>query len=111
MRGRWIWFGARMAVLAAGFVAVLGGVTMLLWNWLVPVLFRGPEIGYLQALGLLVLARILVGGLGRHRHSMRHHRWRARMREHLEKLTPEEREKMRSEWRQYCGWDDGASPH
>jgi len=49
---------------------VLGFFTMLLWNWLVPVLFHGPELNYLQSVGLLVLTRLLVGIRG-----PRHHWW------------------------------------
>ncbi len=44
----------------AGFIVFIviafGGVTMLLWNWLVPPIFNGPAITFLQALGLLALA-------------------------------------------------------
>lgn len=52
-------------------VAVLASVVMGLWNWLMPALFGGAvaTIGYLQALGLLVLSKILFGGFrGRGRH-------------------------------------------
>jgi len=34
-------------------------VTMWLWNWLMPVIFGLPTIGFWQALGLLVLTSIL----------------------------------------------------
>jgi len=34
---------------------------MLLWNWLIPGLFNVPTIGYWQAMGLLVLAKIIFG--------------------------------------------------
>jgi len=37
-------------------------VVMWLWNWLVPELFKGPVLGYWQALGLLVLSKILFSG-------------------------------------------------
>jgi hypothetical protein len=49
---------------------VLGFFTMLLWNWLVPSLFHGPELNYLQSVGLLVLTRLLVGIRG-----PKHHWW------------------------------------
>jgi hypothetical protein len=42
--------------------AVFGAVVMLLWNALMPPLFAFPEISYLQAAGLLILARLLLGG-------------------------------------------------
>jgi hypothetical protein len=44
--------------------AVFGVVVMLLWNALMPALFAFPQISYLQSAGLLILARILFGGLG-----------------------------------------------
>ena len=49
-----------------GIAAVFGFtlVVMLLWNALVPELFKGPELGYWQTLGLLVLSKILFSGIG-----------------------------------------------
>jgi hypothetical protein len=46
------------------FVAITGGIVMLLWNWLLPTLFGWPEITLLQGFGLLALGRILFGGFG-----------------------------------------------
>ncbi len=43
--------------------------TMLLWNWLMPEIFGLPEIGFLQALGLMVLSTFFfyrgAGGSGK----------------------------------------------
>jgi hypothetical protein len=44
-------------------VAVFGVVVMLLWNELMPQIFALPVLNYWQAVGLLLLARILFGGL------------------------------------------------
>ena len=44
--------------------AVFGAAVMLLWNALMPQIFGLFRISYLQAAGLLLLARILFGGLG-----------------------------------------------
>lgn len=33
---------------------------MLLWNWLMPVIFGLPTIGFWQAFGLCILTRILI---------------------------------------------------
>jgi len=44
--------------------AVFGAVVMLLWNALMPQIFALPVLHYWQALGLLILARVLFGGLG-----------------------------------------------
>jgi hypothetical protein len=93
-----------LAVLAAvaAVVAVLSFAVMLLWNSLVPELFRGPPLQYWQALGLLLLSRILFGGLrgrgGWHGH------WRQRMwRERWESMTPEERARLREQYQGRCG--------
>ena len=71
-------------------IALIGFVVMGLWNWLVPELFGWRTIGFWQAWGLLILGRILFGGF--------HHsggRWRHRMMERYDRMTPEEREKFR----------------
>ncbi|GBU28693.1 hypothetical protein R84B8_02253 [Treponema sp. R8-4-B8] len=60
---RWV-FGGICAMLAMA--AVFGAVIMLLWNALLPMLFSFPQISYLQAAGLLILARLLFGGIGGH---------------------------------------------
>jgi hypothetical protein len=44
-------------------IAVFSIAAMLLWNWLMPPIFGLPAISYLQALGLMVLVRILLSGL------------------------------------------------
>ena len=97
------WSVKGVAVLAAvvAVLALLSLAVMLLWNSLVPELFRGPRLEYWQALGLLLLSRILFGGLrgrGWHGH------WRQRMwRERWENMTPEERERLREHYQRRCG--------
>jgi hypothetical protein len=44
--------------------AVFAVAAMLLWNALLPEIFALPQISYLQAVGLLILARLLFGGIG-----------------------------------------------
>ena len=74
-------------------ISIFGFGVMSLWNWLVPALFGGKLITFWQALGLLVLSRILVGGVSRPRVV---HKW--------EQLTPEEREKFRAAMeKRHCG--------
>jgi len=54
---------AVLGILAAALFALIFAVAVrLLWNWLMPELFGLSTIDYLQALGLVVLARLLVGG-------------------------------------------------
>ena len=74
---------------------------MHLWNWLLPMLFGWRQITFWQALGLLVLCRILFGGFGSHGHDRSKSR---RLRdEHWQRMTPEQREKFRQEVRGRCG--------
>jgi hypothetical protein len=101
-RGRWAVRGLGLALLVLVGIAVLGGAVMLLWNALVPTLFHGPAIAYRQAVGLLVLCRLLFGGL-RARGGW-HGPWRQRMwRERWEQMTPEERARLRERYQSRCG--------
>jgi hypothetical protein len=49
------------------FVLVFGAVVRLLWNWLMPEIFALRAITYLQAIGLLLLSRLLFGRVGQRR--------------------------------------------
>ncbi len=69
---------ALIAIGIAALLAVVGFGVMSLWNWLIPALFGGPVLHFWQAIGLLVLTRILVGRVGR---GPGHWGWRGRMRQ------------------------------
>lgn len=86
-----------MPPLFLGFIAAGGWLVQQLWNWLLPTLFGLPSVTFWQALGLLLLTRILFGGVGGGGHG--HSRWRRRMGEKWEALTPEERERLRHKMR------------
>jgi len=77
--------------------AVLGFVTMELWNALLPQLFGWHHITFWQSVGLIILSRILFGGF--HRHSGHRDQWRQRMkhrmRDRWEHMSPEERARFR----------------
>ena len=51
-------------VMFCAMIAVFSVAAMFLWNALMPEIFGLPALNYWQALGLVVLARILFGGLG-----------------------------------------------
>lgn len=53
--------GFLLIVIALAFLALGPWVAMLLWNALMPDLFGLASIGYWQAAGLMVLARLLFG--------------------------------------------------
>jgi len=98
MRKKWMFFLAPPAIVL--FVFLFGELVMHLWNWLLPGLFGWHTISFWQALGLLLLSRILFGGIGHHGGG---HRRRWEMKERWEKMTPEEREKFRQDMRGRCG--------
>jgi hypothetical protein len=101
---RLLWI-APLALLGMVLFAFIGGeIVLLLWNWLLPPLFGWPQIGFWQALGLLVLCRILFGGFGMHGGSRRTGWRRRRMEERWELLTPEERERFRERMRARWGF-------
>jgi hypothetical protein len=58
---------------AAIFALVFGWLVMILWNWLMPSIFRLGEIGYWQAFGIVILAKLIFGGIGGGRHHGRGH--------------------------------------
>jgi Ca2+/H+ antiporter, TMEM165/GDT1 family len=91
--------------LIIGLIFLVGWIVMLLWNALMPALFNVPAVCYWQALGILVLSRILFGGFhpkSHHRHPhFLHHRWA--------ELSEEEREKIRQEWHKRC-WCSKPTP-
>ena len=101
MKRNWIVRGVMVALVVALALVVFSWVVMSLWNWLIPGIIGWKPIDFWQALGLLVLSRILFGGLrGRFGYGMH---WRARMAERWQRMTPEERDKFRAGMRGRCG--------
>jgi len=95
-----VWIALLAPPAIALFVWIFGEIVMHLWNWLTPALFGWHVITFWQALGLLVLCRILVGGMGGGGGRRNHGR---HAREKWESLTPEEREEFRQRMRARCG--------
>jgi hypothetical protein len=111
MRGRRFARFARFLLFAIVALLVLSYVVMRLWNWLIPPVFGLHLIGYWQALGLLVLSKILFGGFGRRwGGGWRGMHWRRRMMERWAQMTPEEREKFRAAMQTRCGPGPFAAP-
>jgi hypothetical protein len=99
------------------FVFLGGELVKFLWNWLMPDLFGWRTVTFWQALALLALCRILVGGFGI---GGRHHRrgpisgrvserindrFADRMGARWDAMTPEERDRFRQRVRDRCGFD------
>jgi hypothetical protein len=97
----------KVILIVALFILISSFVVMQLWNWLMPALFGLRLITYWQAMGILVLSKVLFGGF-RGRGGPAWH-WRRRMMERWAQMTPEEREKfrqgMQSRWGP-CGFKE-----
>ncbi len=78
--------------------AALAGVVMLLWNAILPAITPARPLTYWQAAGLLLLCRILFGGLGGSsgRFFSRPPR---RFGNPWKTMSPEERRKFKEEWK------------
>ena len=96
-------------------ILVFGGVVMLLWNNVLAAVTNVHTITFVQALGILVLSKILFGAF-RGGWGPRRYYWRQRMTEKWNNMSPEEREKFKQEWQKRCGawgyrsWSERAAP-
>lgn len=116
MKRFWIRRGLRFLAFSLLFVGLAGLSVMTLWNALLPDLVNVPAITFGQALGLLLLSRLLFGGFrgygsGRTRWGRGYDRgrtnpgrteWKQKMAERWQQMTPEQREQLKQRWNQ-CG--------
>ncbi len=92
---------AKIAAIALVAVGVVSFVVMSLWNALLPTIFAVRPIDFWQAAGLLILSKLLFGGF--RTYGGGGPRWRRRMMERWEQMTPEERERFKQGMRRGCG--------
>lgn len=85
-------------------IALLGAVVMYLWNAILPEVAGLKPLGYWQALGLLLLCRILFGGFrfGPRGHHQRPPFARGAFREKFKNMSAEEREAFKARWKEKC---------
>ena len=99
-------------VCVALLVALFGYVVMILWNNVLAAVVPVAMVSFWQALGLLILAKIFFGGFHGGRGGCRgggpgswRKQWKEKWEEKLQHMSPEEREKIKEEWRNRCsGW-------
>jgi len=118
MHGRWHGMhpaakGLRIAgmvvlgvIAAALFGLVFGWLVMILWNWLMPQIFHLGEVTYWQSFGIVILAKLLFGGIGGARGGHGRNPWRG---------NPWERGRRgphgRDDWRWYREfWEQEGRP-
>jgi hypothetical protein len=107
MKRFWIAKALKIALLVILGVAVFGYVVMQLWNWLLPPIAGWHTIDFAQAIGLLILARVLFGGFRGHAGG----HWRHRMHERWAQMSPEERERFRAGLGRHCHHHAENGPH
>ena len=101
------WIKKGLMILVFGTIAILGFglLVMGLWNAILQAVLGVKAISFIQALGILLLSKILFGGFGGGRHGGG---WRNKgkwmeMKDKFSQMTPEEREKFKAEWKNKCG--------
>jgi ABC-type multidrug transport system fused ATPase/permease subunit len=115
-KGKFIIMGLGWVVFGALIFTLMGLAVMYLWNWLIPDLFGGSAITFIQAIGLILLAKLLTGfggwggryggwKKGHHYNNYWKQRWEAK----LSSMTPEEKEKFKSMYYHRCGWSREVS--
>ena len=87
-------------------IVPLGFIVMVLWNNILATVLHVSIINFWQALGILLLSKILFGGFpgGWRRHDYRGHEWRKEMLKKWKTMTPEERDQFKQQLRNRC-WD------
>lgn len=99
--------GLAFAALMFGLFMLLAYVLMLLWNTTVPDIFGAKSLTYGEALRLLIISRILIGGFG-FRWANHHERgkfWRERMKMKMENMSEEEKQDFKRRlWQKCQGW-------
>ena len=98
-------YGAKYLFWFLVMITILTAAVMLLWNWLIPELFGGKMINYWQALGILVLARILTG-MGKA--STAHFKYKLRNSWHA--MPEDEKEQLRQKFKdRWCNHESENS--
>lgn len=90
------------------FAALFTFIVMSLWNAILPAVLGVKTITFWQALGILILSKILFGGFGGGKgggpwKAKARARWRDHMMSKWENMSPEDREKFKSSWEERCG--------
>ena len=101
------WRIAMWASLFIGGFLLMALVVQALWNWLIPDIFSWKAITYIQALGLLILSKILFKGFFWNRNHWGNGKWRSRgshWREKWHSMSTEDKERFKQKMREKCGW-------
>ncbi|MFL9481417.1 hypothetical protein ACI6Q2_01485 [Chitinophagaceae bacterium LWZ2-11] len=110
MKKFWFKKAIKIVMMVIVAIVVLGTVVMFLWNNILVSVLGIKAISFVQALGILVLSKILFGGFNKGFGGRRHHEWKNGMKEKWQNMSDEERVKFKEEWRDKCrNWGRGRS--
>lgn len=108
--------GLKIFVFGALAIFAFGFITMHLWNWLMPDIFGLQEICWMQAMGLVILSKILFGGFKGAKKCCgsnpvkekmkKHFGWKDKMKERYENMSDEEKAKFKDKCSSWVNPDD-----
>lgn len=106
--------GWRIVMWASLFIAgflLMGLAVQSLWNWLLPEIMGWKSITYWQAMGLLILSKILFKGFFWNGGRWGNGRWATHQwKNKWEHMTPEDRERFKQKMREKCSWTSQPEP-
>lgn len=95
-------------IIAPVAILIFGGIVMLLWNNALAPVLHISTVTFWQALGILVLSKILFSSFSRGG-SRRYPTWKERISKKWNNMTPEEKEKFKQKWEDRW-WKGGYKP-
>ncbi len=108
MRSWWILKGLKIVLFVGLAVFLFGYIVMSLWNMVVNPIFGLPLLSFWQAIGLLILAKLLFGGFrpgwGGGCHWGHKSHWKHHWKKRWDNMSEEDRVKFKERWGKRCGW-------
>ena len=89
-------------LIGIGAILLFGFLVMTLWNSILPAVINVSTISFGQALGILILSKILFGGFGGGWGGRRRQNWKQHMENKWSNMSPEDRQKFQQNWRTRC---------
>lgn len=89
-----------MVLCAIAAIFLFSGIVMLLWNAVLPDVLPVKPVSYWQAMGILVLSKILFSGFGG---GGKKFKSRGELRDKYRRMSEDERQQFKDAWKRRCG--------